>query len=230
MSLCSTWASSLSRKLTTTATPSWRARPVTRDRHGLAKPVWVMGMGHCTSSSGNSTPTRNRASSATAGPSPFLSQPFLFTPSSPPVYSPQRMRPQGASSDSESDPDSFNEDEDSMIYTAKHLGNGIAFRSRIFPRHFKSITTTPGQLGAGETETEANEPPHDDGDDLEATRTVTHGANEAAAAAAAGQRDNNNDSCGDYTDYGNDCDVTTMITTVMSMAAVTTAAAITGSQ
>ncbi|KAH9052939.1 hypothetical protein EDB83DRAFT_2521724 [Lactarius deliciosus] len=68
------------------------------------------------------------------------------------------MRPQGASSDSKSDPDSFDEDEDSMIYTTKHLGNGIAFRSCIFPRHFKSITTAPGQLGAGETETEANEP------------------------------------------------------------------------
>ncbi|KAH9164696.1 N-glycosylation protein-domain-containing protein [Lactarius sanguifluus] len=155
-----------------------------------------------TSSSGNSTPTRKRASSATAAPSPFLSQPFLFTPSSPPVvrprnsisnlgspppytpfplatksrssshlsqnistatflaqYSPQRMPPQGASSDSESDPDPLDEDEDSMIYTAKHLGNGVAFRSRIFPRHSKGITTAPGQLGAGETETEADEPP-----------------------------------------------------------------------
>ncbi|KAH9024276.1 hypothetical protein EDB84DRAFT_1564451 [Lactarius hengduanensis] len=41
-------------------------------------------------------------------------------------YSPQRMRPQGASSDSKSDPDPLNKEEDDMIYIAKHLGNGIA--------------------------------------------------------------------------------------------------------
>jgi hypothetical protein len=154
------------------------------------------------SSTSTKTPSRKRASSATAVPSPFQSQPFLFTPSSPPIvrprksisnlgspppytpfplatksrssshlsqsistatflaqYSPQRMRPtQGASSDSELDPDPLDENEDSMIYTAKHLGNGLAFRSRILPRHSKGITTAPGQLGAGETETEADEP------------------------------------------------------------------------
>ena len=65
---------------------------------------------------------------------------------------------QGASSDSESDPEPLDEDEDAMIYTAKHLSNGAAFRSRILPRHSKGITTAPGQLGAGETETEADEP------------------------------------------------------------------------
>ncbi|KAH8992536.1 hypothetical protein EDB86DRAFT_3079138 [Lactarius hatsudake] len=58
---------------------------------------------------------------------------------------------QGASSDSESDPDPLDEDKDSMIYTAKHFGNGVAFRSRIFLRHFKGITTVHDQLGAGET-------------------------------------------------------------------------------
>ena len=69
------------------------------------------------------------------------------------------MRPtQDASSDSDSDPDPLDDDEDSMIYTAKHLSNGVAFRSRIFPRHSKGITTAPGQFGAGETETEADEP------------------------------------------------------------------------
>jgi hypothetical protein len=66
---------------------------------------------------------------------------------------------QDASSDSESDPDPLDDDEDSIIYTAKHLSNGVAVRSRIFPRHSKGITTAPGQLGAGETETEADEPP-----------------------------------------------------------------------
>lgn len=48
-----------------------------------------------------------------------------------------------------------------MIYTAKQQpghGHAAAFRSRIFPRHSKGITTAPGQLGAGETETEADEP------------------------------------------------------------------------
>ncbi len=65
---------------------------------------------------------------------------------------------QGASSDSESDLDPLDEDEDSMIYTTKHLGNGAACRSRMMPRHAKGITTAPGQLGAGETETEADEP------------------------------------------------------------------------
>jgi hypothetical protein len=65
---------------------------------------------------------------------------------------------QDASSDSESDPDPLDDDEDSIIYTAKHLSNGVVVRSRIFPRHSKGITTAPGQLGAGETETEADEP------------------------------------------------------------------------
>lgn len=155
-----------------------------------------------TSSSSKRTPIRKRASSATAAPSPFQSQPFLFTPCSPPTvrprnsssnlgppppytpfplgtksrssshlsqnistatflaqYTPLRMRTtQDASSDSDSDPEPLDEDEDSMIYTAKHLSNGVAFRSRIFPRHSKGITTAPGQLGAGETETEADEP------------------------------------------------------------------------
>jgi len=71
---------------------------------------------------------------------------------------------QGAGSDSESEPDPLDEDEDGMmIYTAKQAGHehghyGATFRSRIFPRHSKGITTAPGQLGAGETETEADEP------------------------------------------------------------------------
>jgi hypothetical protein len=73
------------------------------------------------------------------------------------------MRPtQGAShdsSDSESEPDNpHDEDEDNMIFTAKQTGHGAVFRSRILPRHSKGITTAPGQLGAGETETEADEP------------------------------------------------------------------------
>jgi hypothetical protein len=84
------------------------------------------------------------------------------------------MRPAqgGASSDSESEPDHppHDEDEDSnnMIYTTKQQqpagqGHGstagtAAFRSRFLPRHSKGITTTPGQHGAGETETEADEP------------------------------------------------------------------------
>jgi hypothetical protein len=71
------------------------------------------------------------------------------------------MRPaQGACSDNESEPDHpHDEDEDNMIYTAKQPGHGAAaFRSRILPRHSKGITTAPGQHGAGETETEADEP------------------------------------------------------------------------
>jgi hypothetical protein len=83
------------------------------------------------------------------------------------------MRPaQGAScSDSESEPDHpHDEDADNnVIYTAKQQQqqqqsqqpghHGAAFlRSRILPRHPKSITTAPGQHGAGETETEADEP------------------------------------------------------------------------
>ena len=71
------------------------------------------------------------------------------------------MRPaQDASSDSESEPDHpHDEDEDNMIFTAKQQSpHGAAFRSRILPRHSKGITTAPGQLGAGETETEADEP------------------------------------------------------------------------
>ena len=156
-----------------------------------------------TTSSSKRTHIRKRASSATAAPS---SQPFLFTPCSPPIvrprnsisnlgspppytpfplatksrssshlsenistttflaqYTPLRMRPmQDASSDSESDPDPLDEDEDGIVYTAKHLSNGVAFRSRIFPRHSKGITTAPGQLGAGETETEADEPVRND--------------------------------------------------------------------
>jgi hypothetical protein len=66
----------------------------------------------------------------------------------------------GAGSDSESEPDPLDEDEDGMIYTAKQAGHGhgATFRSRILPRHSKGITTAPGQLGAGETETEADEP------------------------------------------------------------------------
>lgn len=72
---------------------------------------------------------------------------------------PPRMRlTRGASSDSESEPDPLDEDEDGMIYTTKQQQPGAAFRSRIFPRHSKGITTAPGQLGAGETETEADEP------------------------------------------------------------------------
>ncbi|KAH9045409.1 hypothetical protein EDB85DRAFT_2137468 [Lactarius pseudohatsudake] len=144
------------------------------------------------------------------------------------------MRPQGASSDSESDPDPFDKEEDNMIYTAKHLGNGIAFRSRIFPRHSKDVAALETL-----SDPDRSTKPHD-GDDLGVTTTVTrrwcdvdprhdhwqHGANEAAAA---GQHDNDNGSCADYTDDGNDCNVTT-ITTVMSMAAATMAAAITGSQ
>jgi hypothetical protein len=72
------------------------------------------------------------------------------------------MRPAhhgGASSDSESEPDHAphdDDEEDNVIFTAKQLGHGAAaFRSR---RHSKGITTAPGQLGAGETETEADEP------------------------------------------------------------------------
>lgn len=82
------------------------------------------------------------------------------------------MRPaQGAScSDSDSEPDHpHDEDADNnVIYTAKQQQqqsqsqpghHGAAFlRSRILPRHPKSITTVPGQHGAGETETEADEP------------------------------------------------------------------------
>jgi hypothetical protein len=78
------------------------------------------------------------------------------------------MRPaQGASgSDSESDQDHpHDEDEDNnMIYTTTkqpgqhHGAAASAFRSRILPRHSKGITTAPGQHGAGETETEADEP------------------------------------------------------------------------
>ena len=84
------------------------------------------------------------------------------------------MRPaqgQGACSDSESEPDHDHphdeEDEDNnVIYTAKQQpghgqghGHGTAaFRSRVLPRHSKGITTAPGQHGAGETETEADEP------------------------------------------------------------------------
>jgi hypothetical protein len=84
-------------------------------------------------------------------------------------YTPTRMRlTRGASSDSESEPDPLDEDDEGgMIYTVKQQqqqqqqqqpGHGAAFRSRIFPRHSKGITTAPGQLGAGETETEADEP------------------------------------------------------------------------
>ena len=74
-------------------------------------------------------------------------------------YTPPRMRlTRGACSDSESEPDPLDEDEDGMIYTAKQPGHGATFRPRIFPRHSKGITTAPGQLGAGETETEADEP------------------------------------------------------------------------
>ncbi|KAH9039244.1 hypothetical protein EDB85DRAFT_2182016 [Lactarius pseudohatsudake] len=56
-------------------------------------------------------------------------------------YSPQRMRPHGASSDSESDPDPLDEDETARSTPQKHFGNGVAFRSRIFPQHSKGITT-----------------------------------------------------------------------------------------
>ena len=74
-------------------------------------------------------------------------------------YTPPRMRlARAGSSDSESEPDPLDEDDDGMIYTAKQLGHGTAFRSRILPRHSKGITTAPGELGAGETETEADEP------------------------------------------------------------------------
>jgi len=71
------------------------------------------------------------------------------------------MRPaEGASSDSESSPDHpHDEDEDSLIFTTKQPVHGATFRSRILPRHSKGITTAPGQQGAGETETEADEPP-----------------------------------------------------------------------
>ena len=77
------------------------------------------------------------------------------------------MRPaQGAEcSDSESEPDHpHDEDEDNnMIYTTgkqsgQHHGAAATFRPRILPRHSKGITTAPGQHGAGETETEADEP------------------------------------------------------------------------
>ena len=73
------------------------------------------------------------------------------------------MRPaQDACSDSESEPDHPHDDDEdnNMIYTAKQPGQGTAaaFRSRILPRHSKGITTAPGQHGAGETETEADEP------------------------------------------------------------------------
>jgi hypothetical protein len=70
------------------------------------------------------------------------------------------MRPAqgGVASDSESEPDPLDEDEDGMLYTANQLANGANLRSRILPRHSKGITTAPGQLGAGETETEADEP------------------------------------------------------------------------
>jgi hypothetical protein len=70
------------------------------------------------------------------------------------------MRPAqgGVESDSESERDHHDEDEDGMIYAANHLAHGTNFRSRILPRHTKGITTAPGQLGAGETETEADEP------------------------------------------------------------------------
>ncbi|KAI0273252.1 hypothetical protein BGY98DRAFT_921476 [Russula aff. rugulosa BPL654] len=89
------------------------------------------------------------------------------------------MRPAtqgGACSDSESEPDHPHDEEDedkNVIYTSKQqqqqqpgLGHGTgaitaaAFRSRFLPRHHsKGITTAPGQHGAGETETEADEPP-----------------------------------------------------------------------
>jgi hypothetical protein len=82
------------------------------------------------------------------------------------------MRPaqgQGACSDSESEPDHDHPhdeqgEDDNVIYTAKqqpghaHAHGVAAFRSRILPRHSKGITTAPGQHGAGETETEADEP------------------------------------------------------------------------
>jgi hypothetical protein len=70
------------------------------------------------------------------------------------------MRPaEGASSDSESEPDHpHDEDEDNILFTTKQPIHGATFRSRILPRHSKGITTAPGQLGAGETETEADEP------------------------------------------------------------------------
>jgi hypothetical protein len=71
-----------------------------------------------------------------------------------------RLTTRGGDSDSESEPDPLDEDEDGMIYTAKQQQStySATFRSRIFPRHSKGITTAPGQLGAGETETEADEP------------------------------------------------------------------------
>ena len=84
------------------------------------------------------------------------------------------MRPAtqgGTCSDSESEPDHPHdeEDEDKVIYASKQQqqqhGHGTgditaaAFRSRFLPRHHsKGITTAPGQHGAGETETEADEP------------------------------------------------------------------------
>ena len=72
------------------------------------------------------------------------------------------MRPvQGTGSGSEPEPEPDHPDEendDNMIYTAKQPGHGVAFRSRILPRHSKGVTTAPGQLCAGETETEADEP------------------------------------------------------------------------
>lgn len=69
------------------------------------------------------------------------------------------MRPaQDVTSDSESEPDPPDEDEDGMIYTVNQLAHGTTFRSRVLPRHPKGITTALGQLGAGETETEADEP------------------------------------------------------------------------
>jgi len=84
----------------------------------------------------------------------FLAQ---YTPPPPPPPPPRMRLTRGAGSDSESEPDPLDEDEDGVIYTAKPQP-GAAFRSRIFPRHSKGITTAPGQLGAGETETEADEP------------------------------------------------------------------------
>ncbi|KAI0065146.1 hypothetical protein BV25DRAFT_140327 [Artomyces pyxidatus] len=81
-------------------------------------------------------------------PSPSHTASFLAQ------YSPPRV-----ATVNHAESESEQEEDDAMIYTAKKLGQGgPGFRTRFLGKQPKGITTTPGQLGAGETETETDEP------------------------------------------------------------------------
>lgn len=114
-----------------------------------------------------STPSTPKFPAPRSNSSPHLP----VSPPSSPYGGPCRMsaqaQPHSASSgDSDNDPD----DDDRIIHWSRSTGNlkavGAGLRARVFgigpsPRHRdrpKTICTTPGEVGAGETETEVDEP------------------------------------------------------------------------